>query len=153
MEENIEILKSEGKKYTETQFIQLMTLVNRKNMVKVEFEKNIFNSKESLNLFFNKVKKHNEESKEEKKEKSNDEFNKLLSILEKYNNHSNFMSDSEKKNENFKLQQLLDEKIMQKIEKLKDFFISYEIEDSDKGKKKYIKFHEYLFRLEFSWGR
>jgi len=148
LEENIEILKSEGKKYTETQFIQLMTLVNRKNMVKIEFEKNIFNSKETLNLFFDKVKKHNEETKEETKEKtkeetkekSNDEFNQLLSILEKYNNHSNFMSDGDKKNENFKLQQLLDEKIMQKIEKLRDFFISYEIEDNDKGKKNILNF-------------
>ena len=141
LEENIEILKSEGKNYTETQFIQLMTFINRKNMIKMDFNKNFYNSKEIFDLFFKKVKAKNieEEIKEETK-KEIDEFDQLLSILEIYNNHSNFMSDENKRNENFKLQQILDEKITQKIGKLKEFFISYEIEENEQGKKNILNF-------------
>jgi len=136
LEENIEILKSEGKNYTETQFIHLMTLINRKNMIKMNFNKNFDNSKEIFDLFFKEIKAKNieEEIKEETK-KETDELDQLLSIIEIYNNHSNFISDENKKNENFKLQQILDEKINQKIGKLKEFFIRYEIEENDKGKK------------------
>jgi hypothetical protein len=140
LEENIEILKSEGKNYTETQFIQLMILVNRKNMVKIEFEKNIFSNKESFGLFFDEVKAKNIEKEIKEETKEEDEFTELLDIFETYNNHSNFMSDENKNNENFKLQQIMDEKITQKLEILKEFFISHEIESNSRGKKNILNF-------------
>ena len=141
LEENIEILKSEGKNYTETQFIKLLTIVNRENMMKMDFNKQIHNSKEQFDLYFKKViaKKmetamKQEESKEESQEEIS-ELDELMGVLRLYNNHSNFMNDENKKNENFKLQQLLDEKINEKVMKLKNFFIVYEIETNDIGEK------------------
>jgi hypothetical protein len=48
IQEKIEILKSEGIEYNETSFKQLMNIVYRKNLIKINFEEKIENCRDSL---------------------------------------------------------------------------------------------------------